>query len=223
MPYKPSRKTIAGKHSAPWLLAGGLAIALASVWGIARWMVRSGIKEQVYPAIIHADLRKVSGTPPDEVRNCAACHATEVTEWTDSHHANANRLFQPFYPQSNVRAFGHGGTFSANGSKTIIQNGKEIGSVAVVGPGGARAVYRPEAVIGVAPLVQYLFPFPGGRLQTLNISFDPRKEEWFDMEAPEPSSAGRLVALAESRHELEFPMRFLSYDESAQGIRRGVG
>ena len=50
--------------------------------------------------------------------------------------------------------------------------------------GTLRTVYHPEAVIGVTPLKQYLLPFPGGRLQALNISFDPRNNEWFDMQAP---------------------------------------
>ena len=40
-------------------------------------------------------------------------------------------------------------------------------------------------MIGVAPLVQYLAAFPGGRLQVLNLAFDPAKKDWFDAQAPE--------------------------------------
>jgi hypothetical protein len=34
------------------------------------------------------------------------------------------------------------------------------------------SIYRPEAVLGVAPLQQYLISFPGGRFQTLDVSYD---------------------------------------------------
>jgi predicted CXXCH cytochrome family protein len=39
--------------------------------------------------------------------------------------------------------------------------------------------YLAEAVIGITPLIQYLVPFPGGRLQTMDPAYDPRSNEWF--------------------------------------------
>ena len=39
--------------------------------------------------------------------------------------------------------------------------------------------YRAEAVIGITPLIQYLAPFPGGRLQAVDIARDTRSNEWF--------------------------------------------
>jgi tetratricopeptide (TPR) repeat protein len=38
---------------------------------------------------------------------------------------------------------------------------------------------RGEAVIGITPLIQYLAPFPGGRLQVVDMAFDTRSNEWF--------------------------------------------
>lgn len=38
---------------------------------------------------------------------------------------------------------------------------------------------RAEAVIGITPLIQYLAPFPGGRLQVVDIARDTRSNEWF--------------------------------------------
>lgn len=52
-------------------------------------------------------------------------------------------------------------------------------------PDGRQNIHQPEAVIGVTPLVQYLTAFPGGRLQVLNLAFDPEKKDWFDAQAPE--------------------------------------
>jgi predicted CXXCH cytochrome family protein len=174
MPRKPS-----------WKATAGVVLALVFVLGIAWWRFNPRREEPVYLAVIPLDLRRVSGTPPDEARNCVACHAQEVADWKDSHHANANRLFNP---QTDSAAFQHGGTFSANGSKTILQTDNGNTTIAVVEPGGTRTVYRPEAVIGVTPLAQYLLPFPGGRLQALNLAFDPRNSEWFDMQAPETAT-----------------------------------
>src|SRR5271170_440164 len=182
MPRKSSRKAVAGRHFNRALFAGLLAMALAFGLGVAWSKSHSQREQPVYVDVIPLDLMKVSGTPPEEARNCVACHAQEVAEWEGSHHANANRLFNP---QTDSAAFRQGGTFSASGSKTILQNNDGVISIALVKPDGAREVYHPEAVIGVTPLMQYLVPFPGGRLQTLNMSFDPRKSEWFDMQAPD--------------------------------------
>ena len=46
------------------------------------------------------------------------------------------------------------------------------------GPPEAR---NAEAVIGITPLIQYLIPFPGGRLQALEWAYDPRSNEWFNV------------------------------------------
>lgn len=38
-----------------------------------------------------------------------------------------------------------------------------------------------ESVIAIEPLRQYLATFPGGRLQVLDVAYDPRSNEWFNM------------------------------------------
>jgi len=50
------------------------------------------------------------------------------------------------------------------------------------------SIYRPDAVLGVAPLQQFLIPFPGGRWQTLDVSYDSNKREWFDATGNEQRS-----------------------------------
>jgi len=183
MPRERPRKASAGTRSNRRLLACGLAIALALGVG-AWWESRPASEQPVYLAVIPLDLRNISGTPASEANNCVACHAQEVADWKNSHHAIANRLFDP---QTDAGAFAHAGgaSFSANGSETILQGALGTAAVTYVKPDGARETYHPEAVIGVTPLIQYLIPFPGGRLQTLNISFDPRNAQWFDMQAPD--------------------------------------
>jgi len=182
MPRKPSRKPTDSGGAKRWLLPVIIVFLLASVWGVAWWRFHPKIEQAAYPPVIQPDLVKVSGTPPEEGRSCVGCHAKEVAEWKDSQHANAGHLFNS---QTDLAAFRRTEIFSANGSKTILQNGMGVATAAVVEPDGTRTVYHPEAVIGVTPLVQYLMSFPGGRLQILNLSFDPQKKDWFDAQAPE--------------------------------------
>ena len=49
------------------------------------------------------------------------------------------------------------------------------------GPDGAMAEFEITHVFGHDPLQQYLIPFPGGRLQTLNLAWDRVEERWFGM------------------------------------------
>ena len=165
-----------------WLLTTIIIFILASIWGVAWWQFHPRTESAAYPSVIPPELIKVSETPPVEARSCIECHAKEVEEWSGSHHANANHLFNS---KNDLSAFRRTEIFTANGSKTILQNGMGIATAAVVEPDGTRTVYHPEAVIGVSPLVQYLVSFPNGRLQVLNLSFDPKKKEWFDAQAPE--------------------------------------
>lgn len=86
--------------------------------------------------------------------SCRDCHAEQFTTWQGSHHGLAERAVDPALDPA------------------------EIASVGLSGQVETHAVAR---VIGVAPLRQFLVPFPGGRFQTLSASFDPRNGEWFDV------------------------------------------
>jgi hypothetical protein len=41
--------------------------------------------------------------------------------------------------------------------------------------------YRPERVIGEDPIRQFLVKFPGGRYQASELTYDPKKNEWFNV------------------------------------------
>ncbi len=49
------------------------------------------------------------------------------------------------------------------------------------GPDGALAEFEITHVFGHDPLQQYLIPFPGGRLQTLNLAWDRIEQRWYGM------------------------------------------
>jgi len=159
-----------------------LILVIAATWCAAWWRFHPKKEQAVYPSVINPGLVKVSTTPPTEGAGCVECHAKEVGEWKESQHAGANRLFNP---KTDLSAFRHTEIFTANGTGTILQNGMGEATAAEALPDGSRTVYHPEAVIGITPLVQYLVSFPGGRLQVLNLAFDPVKKEWFDAQAPE--------------------------------------
>ena len=59
-----------------------------------------------------------------------------------------------------------------------------------LGFGGKTEIYAAERVIGHDPLRQFLVPRPGGRLQTLELSWDPKKKEWFDVYGNEDRKPG---------------------------------
>ncbi len=55
---------------------------------------------------------------------------------------------------------------------------------------GKTETHRAERVIGHDPLRQFLVAAPGGRFQTLEMSWDPRKIEWFNVYGNEDRKPG---------------------------------
>ena len=113
---------------------------------------------------------------------CAACHVREAELWHRSHHAlamqsaNASTVLGDF---NNAR-------FVKDGieSRFFVRDGHYL--VRTDGPDGKPAEFEITYTFGVAPLQQYLIPFPDGRLQTLGIAWDTRAKEqggqrWFHL------------------------------------------
>ena len=109
--------------------------------------------------------------------SCQSCHEEEYNLWKTSHHALAERPVQPgrdrlaFDPSQTF----HHGTQSSTVSWT---NGSAV--VTAVGLSHQPEAHIIDRVIGEDPLLQYLVPFPGGRWQTLEASYDPNAKEWFN-------------------------------------------
>jgi len=133
--------------------------------------------------------------PQDEVHalyagsaSCKECHETAYAGWETSNHGLAERNYredmdkQAFSPR---RTLVHGkdrsDTFlDADGVATILTRGL----------GNERREYPVVRVIGNDPLRQFLIAAPGGRLQTCDVSYDPHKDEWFDVYGDEEREPG---------------------------------
>lgn len=129
--------------------------------------------------------QSTSSTPPamDGKRayagssSCRKCHEPEYQLWSVSHHAIAERPVQPLFDRTAFdppRSFRHG----RQTTEVAVVNGRF--QVRTTGLSGNAETFTVERVIGQDPLRQYLVAFPGGRWQTLEASYDPNANEWFD-------------------------------------------
>jgi len=127
-------------------------------------------------AVIDQALRQRSTVPDPAVASCASCHIEETRQWRASQHARANRLTSAKADQA---AFDPARTLEHGSTATTTRWRDGHPEFESVGPEGA-SVHRAEAAIGIEPLVQYLVPFPGGRLQVVDVSHDPHRDVWFN-------------------------------------------
>jgi tetratricopeptide (TPR) repeat protein len=107
--------------------------------------------------------------------SCEGCHAEAYQRWSQSAHGLAEALMtstmrSAFNPPRNVLH----GTETAT---VCVSNGQF--QIVTLGPESNRQPFRVERVIGHSPLVQFLTPFPGGRYQVQEASFDPKSNQWF--------------------------------------------
>jgi tetratricopeptide (TPR) repeat protein len=159
-----------------FLLAGGL------VW----WQSLPGEWQRLTPEVLPPHLLKASQFPPAEALACRTCHEEEFKEWETSQHAHANRLvsFRQDAPAFNPRRSFREGLLDT----TVFQDWRDF-VMRQIGPDGLESLHQAVAVIGIEPLIQYLTPFPGGRLQVFNPAYDPARGDWFDVFAGEDRQA----------------------------------
>lgn len=119
--------------------------------------------------------------------SCRDCHGQAYRNWTNSHHALAERGVgaqldrSAFVP---ARVIKHGlQTSEARASDGQFQ-------LMTMGADGKSASFKPERVLGETPLRQFLFASTRGRWQVGELSFDPRTNEWFDVFGTEDRQAG---------------------------------
>jgi tetratricopeptide (TPR) repeat protein len=109
--------------------------------------------------------------------SCKDCHAEEYDLWKKSNHGLAERLVQPARDRADfdpAQTFQHG----TQTSTATWSNGTAF--VTAIGLSGNPESHAIARVIGNDPLLQYLVPFPGGRFQTLEASYDPHSNQWFN-------------------------------------------
>ncbi len=161
---------------------GGLVLLLA---GLAIRHFTTGKPEERKP-VAKAAAEKPILPPDDETHaqysgseSCKKCHAAQFENWQHSMHGLAERAFKKekdnkaFVPEQTLvqgkttsKAF-----LDADGVAKILREGTDK----------KQHAYQAVRVIGEDPLRQFLVPGPGGRLQTMDMTLDPHKNEWFNV------------------------------------------
>jgi len=121
---------------------------------------------------------------------CASCHPLETGRWRTSMHARA--MQKP--SRESVAAPFAGERFSLHGVTSSFSQRAGRFLVRTDGPDGVVRDFDVAYTFGVYPLQQYLIAQPGGRLQTLGISWDDRPapdgQRWFHLYPERPLRAG---------------------------------
>jgi len=158
----------------------GAALALACVLGFLYYrsrLVHLYGTPEAFAALGRERIAR-SAIPSPDATVCAECHRDAYDLWLGSQHARANRLFDP---RADGPAFTPNRTYRHGSFVTEVGNRSGRFEVAQTGPPeGATRRYHPVAVIGIEPLRQVLVPFPGGRLQVLDMAYDPGADQWFN-------------------------------------------
>jgi tetratricopeptide (TPR) repeat protein len=174
-----------------WWLVGLVILAiLTSVWlgsrrGYDLGRFFGGPRESSVAWLIEPEPQAFAGYAGSA--SCRECHQKESDLWEPTNHSLAERLptadldQAAFHPP---RAFDHGTTH------TQVRASPDGYEVLTDGFGGERKAYRVERVIGHDPLRQFLVAGPGGRLQTLEASYDPHTNDWFNVYGDEDRQPG---------------------------------
>ncbi len=120
--------------------------------------------------------------------SCRDCHEEAYALWETSNHGLAERPLDPRLDRSAFdppRSFRHG---SQESRLRLLSN--DVYQVETPGLSGKAEPFDIERVIGHDPLRQFLVPFPGGRLQVLEASWDPRSNQWFNVYGQEDRKPG---------------------------------
>jgi len=117
-------------------------------------------------------------------QTCRECHAEQYEDWVGSHHQLAHRRLDP---ERDTEAFAGGQTTDEAGrSFRLTADNSEFG----VFEEGKDFPGTVDSVIGETPIQQYLIPFPGGRFQIQEMTWDPHKKEWFNVFGDEVRDPG---------------------------------
>ncbi|MGW8313812.1 MAG: tetratricopeptide repeat protein [Desulfuromonadales bacterium] len=108
---------------------------------------------------------------------CKKCHEAAYNKWHGSYHdlamdvAGEQSVLGDFNDARFTDPYNH------VTSRFYRRDGKYY--VETEGPDGKPGEFEITYTFGAYPLQQYLVPFPGGRLQCLNIAWDVEKKTWY--------------------------------------------
>ena len=108
---------------------------------------------------------------------CRDCHETAYDTWRGSHHDLAMDLANETTVLGDFADASYLDPYNNVTSRFYRRDGKFL--VSTQGPDGEIGEFEITHTFGVYPLQQYLVPFPGGRLQSLNIGWDVEKKSWY--------------------------------------------
>jgi tetratricopeptide (TPR) repeat protein len=108
--------------------------------------------------------------------SCKSCHESEYADWYTSHHAQAMAEAN----DSTVVGDFNNTTFSSKGFTSKFYKEGDKYFVNTVGPEGEMDDFEVVYTFGITPLQQYLVRFPDGKFQTLHLTWDSEKNEWFE-------------------------------------------
>lgn len=108
---------------------------------------------------------------------CRDCHKPQYDRWKNSHHD----LAMDVASDATVRGDFNDVTFEHAGVVSHFSRREGRFFVHTQGPDGAMADFEITHTFGVAPLQQYLVPFPGGRMQCLPIAWDVHRKRWYHL------------------------------------------
>ena len=119
--------------------------------------------------------------------SCRNCHEEQFNEWTGSHHQLAERLTSAGFDDD---AFKPKHTFRTGSITSTAQKADDQYQIVTVGKNNKIQPHSAKRAIGVKPLLQYLVEEERGRLQAVELGWDPHKKEWFNVFGDEDRRPG---------------------------------
>ncbi len=120
-------------------------------------------------------------------KSCKKCHEEAYAQWEKSNHGLAERL--PVVEMDRT-AFDPSRSFKHATQQTSVRAQGTNFFVNCPGLSGSNETRQVARVIGNDPLRQFLVAFPDGRFQALEASYDPHRNEWFDVYGDEDRKPG---------------------------------
>jgi tetratricopeptide (TPR) repeat protein len=108
---------------------------------------------------------------------CKKCHEAAYNKWHGSYHDLAMDVAGEQSVLGDFDDAHFSDPYNHVTSRFYRRDGKYY--VETEGPDGKQGEFEITYTFGAYPLQQYLVPFPGGRLQCLNIAWDVEKKTWY--------------------------------------------
>lgn len=110
--------------------------------------------------------------------SCRECHAEIFAAWKDTDHSLANR---PIGETDLPEVFAAGGEIEGGGGKFRLEDRAGHYHMVGIGKDGQETDYEVTGVLGYKPSRQMLVEREGGRLQPVDLAWDPAEKEWFNV------------------------------------------